>query len=220
MADGTQAVVEQVIKLMGAATLPALAVIGRVLYQRLGAIPVIGREMIQIRHRLADLETKFKPNGGSSLDDLIRGIKGETESIKTELAEFRHKLSGVLSTLEIHNQKHYVTWATYTDGIYESEADSGECTWVNPAMSELFGIDASNMLGRGWLRAVVPEERENVWLRWMECLRNGIPFESEYTIQNHRTREKFRVSTYVIKTIVRDDKPVTYVGIIKRLRDG
>ena len=215
MADGAQYdVVAKILTGMGAATLPSLAIIGRKIYTRLGLIPAIGHQVAQLTKRMADLETKFKPNGGSSLDDVIRGIKTETE-------QTRHKLSAVMSTLDIHDQKHYVIWATQTDGIYEADTATGDYLWVNPALSEMFGLDANNMLERNWLRAVLPQEREGVWLRWMESLKNGIPFEAEYTIQNIRTREKFRVSTAIIKSLVRENKPITHVGIVKRIKtDG
>ena len=218
MADGAQ--FNQLFTAMAAATLPAVAVIGRVLHNRLNLIPLIGRQMADITKRISELETKFKPNGGSSLDDVIRGIKKETESIKSDLSESRQKISGVLSTLEVHNQKHYVIWATYPDGIYETDMATGDCTWVNPALSELFGLDASNMLGRGWLRAIIPADRETVWIRWQESIHNNIPFEAEYEVQNVRTRERFRVQTTVIKTIVREGKPITCVGLVRRVRDA
>lgn len=213
MADGAQIdALSKLLTAMAATTLPAVALIGRVIYNRLGLIPAIGQQMVQLTKRLSDLETKFSPNGGSSLDDVIRGIK--TDSEKT-----RQKLSEVISTLEIHDQKHYVIWATQTDGIYEADIHSGDCLWVNPALSEMFGLDATNMLGRGWLRAVNPAEREGVWLRWWESLKNGIPFEAEYEVHNVRTHERFRVQTAIIKSIVRENKPVTHIGIVKRIRD-
>lgn len=213
MADGAQIDLgAKVLAAMAAATLPAVAVIGRLIYNRLGLIPAIGQQVAQITKRLSVLETKFQPNGGSSLDDVIRALKADTEAT-------RHKLSTVITTLEIHDQKHYVIWATQSDGIYEADTTSGDCLWVNPALSEMFGLDANNMLGRGWLRAVNPSEREGVWLRWWESLKNGIPFEAEYEVHNARTRERFRVSTAIIKSIVRENKPVTHIGIVKRIKD-
>ena len=44
------------------------------------------------------------------------------------------------------------------DGIFECDSH-GFCTYVNPTLTRLFGLEATQMLGNGWLAAILPKER-------------------------------------------------------------
>jgi len=56
----------------------------------------------------------------------------------------------------------------------------------NENLADLFGIDRSGLLGFGWLDAVCPDDRERVHEQWMYAVRNGLPYECEYTVKNRR----------------------------------
>jgi formate hydrogenlyase transcriptional activator len=43
---------------------------------------------------------------------------------------------------------------------------SGECLYVNPAGEGIMGITLADAMGRGWMKALHPEDRERVAARW------------------------------------------------------
>ncbi len=70
----------------------------------------------------------------------------------------------------------------------------GDCTFVNDAMVELYGMNKPHFMGRKWLKALEnQEEREKVNERWSYSVKNKIPYAMKYSITNQRTRSTFKV---------------------------
>lgn len=70
---------------------------------------------------------------------------------------------------------------------------SGKCTEVNDQLCELFGLDSKEMVGFGWLSAVVEGDRMETHKAWAYAVKNDLPYRSEYTIRNARTHSELRV---------------------------
>lgn len=130
----------------------------------------------QIVPVVTSLQREFEINSGKSIKDRITRID-ET----VQLAELRSKL--VAANMPI--------------GVYECNPQ-GEWIWVNKSLCDLFGIDSNEMMGRGWLLGVDPEERGEVWSKWISDITSDIPYEHEYTARNTETGEKFIVRSVVV----------------------
>ena len=63
-------------------------------------------------------------------------------------------------------------------GIYEADRD-GRFTFVNLRWSEIAGLAWEEALGRGWLRAVHPDDRDHARDRWEEAVAARRPFAEE-----------------------------------------
>lgn len=70
-------------------------------------------------------------------------------------------------------------------GIYICDT-SGLCTATNGVLCELFGRDSKDMLGKGWLGAVIEKDRYRVEEEWRNSLQFGLPYRASYTIHNDR----------------------------------
>jgi PAS domain S-box-containing protein len=55
----------------------------------------------------------------------------------------------------------------------------GGATYVNRAFQELTGLPAAALLGRGWLAALHPEDRDRTAAAWEESVRTLAPYEAE-----------------------------------------
>ncbi|MDI6868016.1 MAG: PAS domain S-box protein [Coprothermobacterota bacterium] len=64
-------------------------------------------------------------------------------------------------------------------GIFQADA-RGSTTYVNPKWCEISGLSKEEALGEGWLKAVHPDEREEVRKGWIEATREGRPSRAEY----------------------------------------
>lgn len=100
-------------------------------------------------------------------------------------------------------------------GIYVC-APSGQCTDCNDVCCELFGRDSREMLGFGWLEAVVPEDRQQVYEFWTYCVEHGLPYSAAYTVQHAETNERFRCRTQAFAGVV-DGVTVCWVGYVTRV---
>lgn len=94
------------------------------------------------------------------------------------------------------------------DGIFECD-EMGACTYVNPTMAKMYGLEASQMLGNGWLGALQPNERSRVWDNWLKAVKDQTPYEATHTLKNGRRMQ------VVVHTCFGADrgKPLYYIGV-------
>jgi PAS domain S-box-containing protein len=145
---------------------------------------------------ITSFQAEFTRNSGKSLKDQITRID---DNVK--LAELRSKLiSNMLTTI----------------CSYECDPQ-GNTTWVNKAMCELFGLTHEEMLSNGWLSAVDEKERADIWERWHDNIRSGIPHEIEYTVHNRRKGETFKVRSNAAAHKANDGRVLGYYGNVVRL---
>ena len=64
-------------------------------------------------------------------------------------------------------------------GLYQSDA-AGACVYVNDRWSQLAGMAADEAMGRGWVHAVHPDDRERVAATWSRVVAAASPFAAEY----------------------------------------
>jgi PAS domain S-box-containing protein len=67
-------------------------------------------------------------------------------------------------------ERRYQTLAEISPvGIFRSDAQ-GQTTYVNPRWCQITGLSATDALGDGWLRAVHPQDREQIAQGWREAV--------------------------------------------------
>ena len=120
---------------------------------------------------------EFSPNSGKSIKDQMNRID---DAIR--LGELRSK--------NISN-------SLVTTGVYEC-SPTGDFTWVNNALADIFGMSKDEMLYQGWLSGVKHTERQKVWSEWHNAVNNDIPYECEYTVVNQKTRKEVLVRTSAV----------------------
>lgn len=103
--------------------------------------------------------------------------------------------------------------------IYVCNSVTGECTYANSELSELFGVDATDFAGNGWLSAIDGKQRGDVWKMWQAAVREHIPYECEYDVTNQRTGESFRCYTKAYPAKLKTGQIVWYVGTVERIAD-
>jgi PAS domain S-box-containing protein len=179
------------------------------IWPQIKKIHPIGTKIISIDDRISIIETKFSPNGGSSLDDVIR-------QIKKNVVEHDLRLSKIFTAVSVADQRNWMIASTTDRGIYEYDT-SGNCIRVNRYLADMFGMDQNDMLGAGWLRAVNQSERNGVWESLQTSIKNKTPFSAEFTVHNQRTHERFRVHSE-IAILLKADEVTGYMGVIDRIK--
>lgn len=142
------------------------------------------------------LNREFSVNSGKSIKDQISRIDNSVR-----LAELRSK----------------VVASSFTNiGMYESDPD-GNYVWVNKALEDMFGLSADSFTGHGWLFGVLDDEREEVLEKWKNSVKGNIPYDTEFTAMNYRTKEKYRVKTVAYPNRSVDGSILGYYGQITRI---
>ncbi len=96
-------------------------------------------------------------------------------------------------------------------GVYVCETD-GRMSYVNDALSEMFGLDSTEMLRHGWLSAV--DDRRQAFEDLRFSLANAIPYEGAYVVVNQRTGERQCCATRAYP-VVSDGVVTCYVGYVE-----
>jgi PAS domain S-box-containing protein len=142
------------------------------------------------------LSKEFSLNSGKSIKDQINRIDD-----LVRLSELRSKL---LASSFSHV------------GIYECDA-SGKFTWVNEALCDIWGMASQDILGNGWLHAIEDDGREDALEKWMNSIKNDIPYDTIYTLINQKTKEKIKIRTTSIANKTIEGKILGYYGQVTRL---
>ncbi|WP_052055700.1 ATP-binding protein [Myxosarcina sp. GI1] len=68
-------------------------------------------------------------------------------------------------------------------GIFQTDCQ-GDCVFVNPRWIEITGLSLAEAKGKGWSKALHPEDREKIHHEWYEATRNGREFALEYRFKS------------------------------------
>jgi PAS domain S-box-containing protein len=77
--------------------------------------------------------------------------------------------------------------------VYTSPAD-GMTDYVNRRWQEYTGLSWERCMGSGWVERLHPDDRERVWRRWMESVKAGQPFETEYRLRREDGQYRWHLS--------------------------
>jgi len=66
-------------------------------------------------------------------------------------------------------------------GVFHAGAD-GSYTYTNPSWREIYALGAEHSLGRAWVDAIHPIDRDGVLARWQAAADAGQPFDAEFRI--------------------------------------
>lgn len=105
--------------------------------------------------RLARIDTSLGPNGGKSVVDRLQRIEDGQHSAAAEIAWMRARIDA--------DQR------TAADPILELDA-TGHVTVVNRACEALIDRGAGDVIGRGLIGVVHPEDRDRVVREWLHAV--------------------------------------------------
>jgi len=144
--------------------------------------------------RVVQAVDELLPNGGGSIRDAVTRIDRSL-------------------------QKSEARWVALIErdvtATYEC-APTGECTYVNRELCNLFGLDKDEMMGNGWLEAIDgQEERERVHSVWAHAVKDNLPYACEYKIKNQLTMVRSLIRTTAEPMVDRNGTIIGYNGTIR-----
>lgn len=142
---------------------------------------------------LAAIKSQVYPNGGGSIAD---------------------KLDLTLRLAQKADRRSLVLTERAQIAVYECDSE-GSCVFVNSILARLFGMERSEMLGRGWLKAVDSEDKNRVHQSFLDAIRNKIPYSSSYTIINQKTGERIKCFASAEVTRGLKDEVVFIHGVVE-----
>ncbi|MFZ3007745.1 MAG: PAS domain S-box protein [Phenylobacterium sp.] len=66
-----------------------------------------------------------------------------------------------------------------------SARPDGDFDYFSPQWIDFTGVPAAEHLGDGWLKAVHPDDRDDLQAAWSQALQGGLPFDLEHRLRRH-----------------------------------
>lgn len=155
----------------------------------------IGRELIQLLDRTREIHATLMPNGGQSLNDIIRKMDR-----RGALQEARNKI-----------QANHLAYATF-------EADSrGEWTYVSRPLIRWTGTTREDFLDSGWLSCLTMDDRESIWEEWRDCMKEQRNFERHCCFRVNDARFiRVLMRAWPVYASDNSDECINWLGTIQR----
>lgn len=125
------------------------------------------------------------------------------------LMRINKALTHLLHQVEIKSVKLDIIEDMLSVGIYVADS-AGKWTYVNNTMALLMGMQPVEMTGNGWLRNIL--DRENVHSKWMNAIKNRMPYSDTIAINKHGRITEFELTTL---PVLSNGEFSAYVGTIK-----
>lgn len=95
--------------------------------------------------------------------------------------EIRHRKQ-IEANLQQSQQLYASLASAVPVGIFRTNLRQ-ECIYVNEQCCEFMGVSAEELMGKGWMKALHPEDRDKVLEQWFKSIENKQIFELEYRFQ-------------------------------------
>ncbi|MEG4806435.1 PAS domain S-box protein [Microcoleus sp. F8-D3] len=126
-------------------------------------------------------------------------------------------LARILQKEIIERRKTEARYQTLTEaspvGIFYADA-LGDCLYVNERWCQISGIACDKALGKGWLEAIHPEDRQRVFAQWYSAAQEKLPFKCEYRFQGINNPKISWVFGQAVGIIGENGEVKSYVGTI------
>lgn len=102
-------------------------------------------------------------------------------------------------------------------GIFETDL-FGKNVYSNPRWETISGMSVEESLGVGWMQVVHDDDREAVYSRWLDAIRNDLEFKTDYCLKT-KTGELRWVEVRATPLRTETDRPTGYVGSVIDITD-
>ncbi|MEG4502749.1 PAS domain S-box protein [Microcoleus sp. F6_B4] len=126
-------------------------------------------------------------------------------------------LALILQKEIIERRKTEARYQTLTEaspvGIFYADA-LGDCLYVNDRWCQISGTSCDKALGKGWLEAIHPEDRQRVCAEWYSAAQEKLPFKCEYRFLGINHPKISWVFGQAVGIIGENGEVKSYVGTI------
>ncbi len=114
--------------------------------------------------------------------------QGQDEALRDLTGELERRVSEGTSALRDREERYRALVEASGHIVWTTDAD-GRVVDDSPSWREFTGQSLQQWLGRGWLEAVHPDDREHVGRRWREAVTKGNQIETQFRLWHAASRE-------------------------------
>lgn len=113
----------------------------------------------------------------------VEAIELMAQSIGKFIAAYQIERRQKQAELALRNSEQ--RWSTLAEtapvGIFLTDTE-GNCLYVNKYWCQITGMTAQEAYGHGWADALHPEDRDRIFRKWHQSIKQDFPFRSEYRL--------------------------------------
>ena len=155
-----------------------------------------------------DIRGQLRPNGGTSLFDMISENNRQTSQNATNIAKLSDRVA------EVRAYQVQASEVLAVGPVWHADV-SGEWTRVNFDLVKVTERTPAELTGAGWENLVAPADRARVVAEWFDAVKKRRAFECDFTVQS-KSGKRFHAHA-VATPIVRDGGEL--VGYLGRLSE-
>lgn len=145
-----------------------------------------------LHKRVQALQADLKPNGGSSLRDVVDRVENLVIAANTTQ-------QAILDILD--------------SGFFQTDSH-GNYAYVNRYWLQLTGIPQEEAVGTGWLVCVHPDDRDKIQKDWSIAAEEGRAFSTAFRIINKNTNKESTVTCYSVPLRDNSGRVYGHIGSI------
>lgn len=100
---------------------------------------------------------------------------------------------------------------------YECDMD-GKCTWTNAALQKLWGLNADQLLGYGWLSGLHPDDTKRIEHDWMDTIKHWVPYKTRYRVVHPETGKETLVEAIAQVIMNHEEQPMCIWGKVTKVK--
>lgn len=97
--------------------------------------------------------------------------------------EIRKLIKALEDNSESNEVRQNIICAHLKIGLYMCDLNA-LCTYANPMLGDILGVDREDCLGWGWTKAIKIEERDRVRISWAAAVKEKLPYQETYTLRD------------------------------------
>ena len=153
---------------------------------------------------VADIAKQLKPNGGTSIFDMIRDAYKKSDENNKSLKILTDSVAKMRAYQRAFTE-------TVTDKpVFETD-EKGACVYVNMPYTKLAERNSPELLGNGWEIFVHYSDRARVFEEWHDAVVRKHIFESAYKVQS-KSGKVYSVKVIAIPVIDDFGNPTAFIG--------
>ena len=125
---------------------------------------------------------------GAQLELARLRLQGQDEALRDLTGELERRVSEGTSALRDREERYRALVEASGHIVWTTDAE-GRVVDDSPSWREFTGQSLQQWLGRGWLEAVHPDDREHVGRRWREAVTKGNQIETQFRLWHAASRE-------------------------------
>ncbi len=161
---------------------------------------------------IEEIAAQLQPNGGTSLADHVTKIDDNLATLSARMAALDSRSIAIQRRQQFSDQVMRSILDASGMAFWESN-EAGETVYASQRLAEMIGCSPPEVLGRGWVTFLHPQDKEQVVREWREAVQEKRGFAAAYRYL-HRNGRVVKVHGRSVPLVNENDEIIGHSGTL------